>query len=51
MCGDIEDVILPANTKEVILSIDHMTYNTWVEIQQMKVARIFIRAPAPLSEL
>ncbi|KAL3495564.1 hypothetical protein BJX62DRAFT_222521 [Aspergillus germanicus] len=51
MCGDIEDIILPANTKEVILSLDHMTYNTWVEIQQMKIARIFIRAPTPLSEL
>ncbi|KAL3481222.1 hypothetical protein BJX99DRAFT_271744 [Aspergillus californicus] len=50
MCGDIEDVILPTNTKKVSLSLDQMTYNTWVEIQQMKITRMFIRAPIPLFE-
>ncbi|KAE8367186.1 hypothetical protein BDV27DRAFT_155154 [Aspergillus caelatus] len=51
MCGDIEEIIHPTNAKKVVLTLNDMAYNTWVEIQQKKVARIFIRAPAPLSEL
>ncbi|KAL5365173.1 hypothetical protein BJX96DRAFT_168883 [Aspergillus floccosus] len=33
------------------LTLDGVAYNTWVEIQQKKIARIFIRAPIPLSKL
>ncbi|GAB1197122.1 hypothetical protein APSETT444_006409 [Aspergillus pseudonomiae] len=51
MCGDIEEIILPTNAKKVVLTLNDMTYNTWVEMQQKKIARIFIRAPTPLSEL
>lgn len=51
MCGDIEETILPTNAQKVVLTLNDMAYNMWVEIQQNKVARIFLRAPAPLSEL
>ncbi|KAL2822652.1 hypothetical protein BJX63DRAFT_441250 [Aspergillus granulosus] len=51
MCGDIEDTIVPRHAKAVTLTLNDMTYNSWIETRQHKVARIFIRASIPLSEL
>lgn len=51
MCGDIEDIILPINAKKMVLPLDGMAYNTWIEMRQTRIARVFIRAPTPLSEL
>ncbi|XHG03232.1 hypothetical protein AWENTII_006548 [Aspergillus wentii] len=47
ICGDIEEIIVPTDAKKVVLTLNNMAYNTWVEIQQKKIARVFIRAPTP----
>ena len=51
MCGDIEGIILPPNATKIAITLDGIAYNIWIEIRQERIARIFIRAPTPLSEL
>jgi hypothetical protein len=50
ICGDLED-ILPTNTTKVPFTLDNMAFDLWIETQEKKVKRIFIRAPIPLSQL
>ncbi|KAL4886025.1 hypothetical protein BJY04DRAFT_204911 [Aspergillus karnatakaensis] len=49
MCGEVEETILPTNAKKVVSS--EIPFNIWIEIYQRQIARIFVRAPTPLSEL
>ncbi|KAL2864802.1 uncharacterized protein BJX67DRAFT_389692 [Aspergillus lucknowensis] len=51
VCGDIEGTVVPRHAKAASLVLNDMTYNSWIETRKEKVARIFIRAPIPLSEL
>ncbi|KAE8418675.1 hypothetical protein BDV36DRAFT_308414 [Aspergillus pseudocaelatus] len=54
ICGDsAQEAALPDNAplKKVTLSLAEMEHDAWIEISQHKITRIFIRAPAPLSEL
>ncbi|KAL3472578.1 hypothetical protein BJX99DRAFT_272814 [Aspergillus californicus] len=51
LCGCIEDVVIPPHAWPVTLTLNDIRYDSWIETRQDKIARIFVRAPVPLSEL
>ncbi|OQE90389.1 hypothetical protein PENNAL_c0012G00165 [Penicillium nalgiovense] len=54
ICGDrAEQVAIPddAESKRVEITLQGRKYNVWVEIQQSRIKRLFIRSRQPLSRL
>jgi hypothetical protein len=54
ICGDrAEQVAIPddAESKRVEITLQGRKYNVWVEIQQSRIRRLFIRSRQPLSRL
>lgn len=51
ICGCIEDVVIPPHAWAMTLTLNDISYDSWIETRQDKIARIFVRAPVPLSEL